>query len=68
MINWIKSFFGKGYVRLRFIDDEGGVYKAKFDYVGEYNGRDMKQEFCKRMLEVHDIKVVHIEILGVFPQ
>ena len=66
MIDWIKSFFGKGYARIRFEANDGQSGVVKFHYVGEWDNRLAKEEFVKAMKERHGIRVVRSEIIGVF--
>lgn len=61
MINWIKSWFGKGKVRIEFkgIDQHGKAVTGtgKMPYVGKFDELDAIDEFKEQIMYKHGILV-----------
>jgi tetrahydromethanopterin S-methyltransferase subunit A len=67
MLDWIKSLFGKGRVRIEFegIDKTGKIVTGdgKFPYVGLYTEEDVISHFKKELMYKHGVSVTKIEIV-----
>jgi hypothetical protein len=65
MINWIKSFFGKGTVRIQFTDAKTNeVHVVRMSYVGAFDEDDAIDELRHILYTRHSIFVKNAQVLG----
>lgn len=68
MINWIKSWFGKGRIRAEWEGiDCSGQFKAgdaKVPYVGSYDESALKDHIAQNLLYQHGITVTKIQVIA----
>lgn len=68
MLDWIKSLFGKGKVRIEFkgLDKNGKAVSgtAKMPYVGKFDELDALEEFKEQIMYKHGILVLNCDIVA----
>jgi hypothetical protein len=65
MINWIKSFFGAGKVRIQFTDTKTNeVHVVRMSYVGAFDEDDAIDELRHMLYTRHNIIVKNAQVLG----
>lgn len=68
MFDWIKSWFGKGKVRIEFrgLDKNGKAVSgdAKIPYVGKFDELDALDEFKEQIMYKHGILVTSCNIVA----
>ena len=64
MINWLKSLFGKGKVRVHFLASNGQTGYAKIPYVGEYDEEELIRQFKKAALVEEGLKIVSVRVVA----
>lgn len=68
MLDWIKSLFGKGTVRVEFngVDRDGKAQSgtAKIPYVGAYDEAEALEQFKQVMMVEHRISIRSARVIG----
>ncbi len=67
MLDWIRSLFGRGRVRVEFegIDKTGKVVNGdgKVPYIGRYTEQDVVAYFKKELLYQHGVIATKVEVI-----
>ncbi len=67
MLDWIRSLFGRGRVRIEFegIDQTGNIVSGdgKVPYIGRYTEQDVIAYFKKELLYQHGVSATKVEII-----
>jgi hypothetical protein len=67
MLDWIKSWFGKGRVRLEFqgIDRTGNIVTGdgRVPYVGRYTEQDVIAYFKRELMYKHGVSATQVTIV-----
>lgn len=68
MIDWIKSWFGKGKIRAEWqgYDRSGKLVggDAKVPYVGSYNESELMKHIKNELMYQHGVRVTRIELVS----
>jgi tetrahydromethanopterin S-methyltransferase subunit A len=68
MLDWIKSLFGKGKIRIEFegIDRDGKMVSGdgKMPYIGRFTEEDAIAEFKRKILYEHGVSVTDVKIVA----
>jgi hypothetical protein len=68
MLDWIKSLFGKGRLRIEFegVDQAGKLVSgnAKMPYIGKFTEEDAIAEFKEQCMYKHGVRVTRAAIVA----